>query len=405
MMVENLAVESTKCKFDRLSRSDRRLVGWVKYRLSKSSKPWIQLCLPTFCKTTGIGLRTARRSLQKIRQCPQTEIVARTINEAGRWQILVSSSARLYGLKRAEPFTETADGAKRVVKEQIRGKEIKEQQLFLGADPALWKAKSNDSLITNEMITDADASVPKEDPNQMIKSQLLGGTQDSKFGFVPPPETQAFPSAQKNHRMHDTHAVKTSNRLIRSQEVGGSSAQSSEQRTENPCAPNSITTQTRFANSQNNNVWTQNTECHFWDRLTKRGFSKEKQRSKHGNADFGVKTRNLAWFIARNDLRNEHWDNCKVKHTMRHGFTFALQELRRGCNRQTIVKSYSMALHEIHAVAVDAGVTEEASWPPSSTISRARQILIDGECRGKWWTRISNQRKNVLIAGNSQSTS
>ena len=404
-MVENLAVESTKCKFDRLSRSDRRLVGWVKYRLSKSSKPWIQLCLLTFCKTTGIGLRTARRSLQKIRQCPQTEIVARTINEAGRWQILVSSSARLYGLKRAEPFTETADGAKRVVKEQIRGKEIKEEQLFLGEDPALWKAKSNDSLITNEVITSADASVPKEDPNQMIKSQLLGNTQDSKFGFVPLPETQAFPSAQKNDRMHDTHEVKTSNLLVRSQEVGGSLAQSPEHRTENPCVPNSVTTQTCFTNTQNNNVWSSNTECHFWDRHTKGGFSKEKQRSKHGKADFEVKTRNLAWWIARNDLQREHWDNCKVKHTMRHGFTFALQELRRGCNRQTIVKAYSMALHEIHAVAVDSGVTEEASWPPSSTISRARQILIDGECRGKWWTRISNQRKNVLIAGNSQSAS
>ena len=313
----------------RLSRSSARLVGWIKYRLSKSSKPWIQLCLPTFCKTTGIGLRTARRSLQKIRQCPQTEIVARTINEAGRWKILVSSSVRLQGLKRSEPFAETASGAKRVIKDQIRGKTIKKQQLFLNEDPLMWKAKSND-------------------------------------------------------RMDDTHEVNTS---------------------DSKSDRKQMTMFRQFASTQNNNVWTSNTECHFWDRHTKGGFSKEKQRCKHGQADFEVKTRNLAWWIARNDLQREHWDNCKVKHTMRHGFTFALQELRRGCNRQTIVKAYSMALHEIHAVAVDSGVTEEASWQPSSTISRARKILIDGECRGKWWARITNQRQNVLVSGNTQSTS
>lgn len=310
----------------RLSRSSARLVGWIKYRLSKSSKPWIQLCLPTFCKTTGIGMRTARRSLQTIRQCPQTEIVARTVNEAGRWKILVSSSARLYGLKRAEPFTETADGAKRVVKEQIRGKEIKEQQLFLNEDPLMWKAKSNDL-------------------------------------------------------MHDTHEVNTPN---------------------SKSDPKQMTMFRQLSSTQNANIWAKNRECHFWDRLNK-GNNIIVQRRKHGKADFDQKLINLSFFIARNDLKREHWDNCKIKHRMEHGFTFALQELRRGCNRQTIVKAYSIALHEMHGVAVDTGVTEEASWQPSSTIRRARKILINGGCRGKWWSRIANQRQKVNIAGNAQS--
>ena len=363
VIVENLAVVSTKCKqFDRLSRSDRRLVGWVKYRLSKSSKPWIRLCLATFCKATGIGLRTAKRSLQKIRNDPKTEIVARTINENGRWHILVSSCSRLHGLTRSEPFTEFEDGKQRVVKESLRGKRVTAEQLVLNEDPVMWKAKSNDSLITNEI-----------------------NTQDSKFGTI--------------------------EHLTTDQEVGGL-----EERTENPCGhPNQMTlpvypgdaqmcvtssspiqahstsTETKFIRP--------NTECHFWDRHNKGGFSKEKQRRKHGNADFDQKLINLSFFIARYDLKREHWDNCKIKHRMEHGFTFALQELRRGCNRQTIVKAYSMALHEMHGVAVDAGVTEESSWQPSSTISRARRILIEGGCRGKWWSRITKKREQVVVTG------
>jgi hypothetical protein len=297
--------------------------------------------------------------LQKIRNNPKTEIVARTINECGRWYILVSSCSRLHGLDRSEPFTEFEDGKKRVVKESLRGKRVTTEQLVLGEDPVMWKAKSNDSLFTNELITE---------PNQLIKSQLLGNTQDSKFGTI-------------------------------------------EQRTENPCDhPNQMTlpvypgvtksssTHTRLPSTNNNNAWT-NTECHFWDRHTKGGFSKEKQRRKHGQAEYDQRMINLSFFIARNDLKQEHWDNCKIKHRVEHAFTYSLQELRRGCNRQTIVKAYSMALHEMHGVAVDAGVTEESSWQPSSTISRARRILIEGGCRGKWRARITKQRQKVIIAG------
>ena len=339
-MVKNLAVGFTKGKnFDRLSRSDRRLVGWIKFRLSKSSKPWIRLCLPTFCKATDIGLRTAKRSMQKIRNDPKTEIVARTINESGRWHILVSSCSRLHGLTRSEPFSESEDGKKRVVKESLCGKRVTAEQLVLNEDPMMWKAKSQDR--------DRDT----EDE------------QDSKFGPAEHPNQMTLP-------------------------VYPGDAQKS--------VTKSSSTHTRSSSTNNNNAWT-NTECHFWDRHNK-GNNEIVQRRKHDKAEFDQKMINLSFFIARNDLRREHWDNCKIKHRMEHGFTFALQELRRGCNRQTIVKAYSMALHEMHGVAVDAGVTEESSWQPSSTISRARRILIEGRCRGKWWTRITKQRQKVVVA-------
>lgn len=312
-MVENLAVESTKSKHSlRLSRSERRLVGWIKYRLAKSSKPWMHLCLPTFCKATGIGLRTAKRSIQKIRNCPHTEIVGRTINENGRWKILVSSCARLHGLKRSEPFVNLENGKKRIVKDQIRGKKINEEQLILNEDPILWKAKSNDRL-TDRLSTD--------------------------------------------------------------QEVG------SDQKVENP--------------SQMTLNLSPNRQCHFWDRHTIRGFTKVKQRYKHGVADFGVKTRNLAFVVARSELQREHYDNCKIRFSMAHGFNYALRELQAGCKRRTIVKAYQMALEQMHAVAVDAGETK-ANWSASSTVSRAGRILKDGGCQGKWW--LAQKSKQVIVS-------
>ena len=142
-------------------------------------------------------------------------------------------------------------------------------------------------------------------------------------------------------------------------------------------------------------------ECHFWDRHYK-GKNYVLQRSKHGDAGSAhkmrnQKMRNFAFYIARNDLRQEHWDNCKIQHTMRHGFNYALQELEQGCNRRTIVKAYQMALRECHSIAVDAGVTEQASWLPSSTINKAKSILAEGDCRGKWWDRIAQESQDVVI--------
>lgn len=344
-MVDKLQLGSAKCKCDRLSRSDRRLVGWIKYRLSRSSKPWIHLCLRTFCKATGISLITAKRSLKKIRSSAETEIIARTINENRTWKVLVSSTQRLHGIKRSEPFSIALDGQQRIVKDHIRGKRINEEQLVLNEEPLMWKAKP-------------DNQIEQDTPN-------------SKFGETENPNQMTFDDGLSSGSLRSPGK----------------------------------TAHTRSSCTTNKHVWTKFREYHFSDRHYKGGFSEEKQRSKHGTADVGVKTRNLAWFIARNDLRNEHWSNCKVEHTMRHGFTYALQELRRGCNRQTIVKAYSMALHEIHAVAVDSGVTKEGSWKPSSTIARARKILVDGECHGKYWARITNKRQKVVVTADAQTGS
>ena len=354
-MDENLAVLPSKSKPFRWTRSDVRLLGWCGWLLKRSKKPWVHLCLPKFCKATGIGLRTAKRSLQKIRTSPKSEIIARTINEKGVWKVLVSSSSRLHGLKRTEPFTKDTQGnVTRIIKDQIRGEQITEEQLVIGADPILWKAK----------------------PKQFIKSQLLSNPPDSKSDS---------PGQLNFEHLHDTHAVKKNLLLTTDQEVGGSIDSS-------------------FSNTQTGNVWQTNRECHFSYKYIRDNTSGV-IKFKHGQADFGVKTRNLAWYIARNDLRNEHWDNCKVAHTMNHSFTYALQALRRGCNRRTITKAYSMALEEIHAVAVDSGVTEPASWQPSSTISRARTILRNGGCHGQWSRRVArlNNSNEVIVSADSQS--
>lgn len=373
-MVENLAVSSTKCKPFRLSRSDRRLVGWVKMRLSVSRKPWIHLCMGTFCNTTGIGLRTAKRSLQKLRDSPHSDIIARTINENAKWKILVSSSHRLDGLKRAEPFSMDRNGKKvRIVKEQIRGRQINEEQLILGEDPKLWKAKPR----THEGL---DQEVGGLTPNNTL---------DSSASFLP---------GQMNL---DLDVSDSKSGTPKSSTTYARTRMSSQ-----------VTISSDSTSSNNDNVRTKswhnrpgfeqrNRECHFWDRHYK-GKNFVLQRSKHGDAGSAhkmrnQKMRNFAFYIARNDLRQEHWDNCKIQHTMRHGFNYALQELEKGCNRRTIVKAYQMALRECHSIAVDAGVTEQASWLPSSTINKAKSILAEGDCRGKWWDRIAQESQDVVI--------
>lgn len=378
-MVGNLAVDTNQIKSFRLTRSDARLVGWCGWLLKRSKKPWIHLCLPTFCKATGIGLRTAKRSLQKIRTSPETEIIARTINEKGVWKVLVSSAARLHGLQRSEPFIEmkeipgrrVASPSERIVKTHIRGERILEEQLILNKDPVLWKAVAHYSGGVG--VSDANASLPKEDPNQLTLNELID-----------PPNSKSDTNGHPLPKQ-EAHYV--------------------EQMAENPLSQNKEPGRSIKASSTGATtklIWSQNRECHFSPAYNRDNIS-DVIKFKHGQADFGVKTRNLAWYIARNDLRNEHWDNCKVAHTMNHSFTYALQALRRGCNRRTIIRAYSMALEEIHAIAVDSGVTEPASWPPSSTTHRARKLLADGGCFGQWSRRVArgNQSQKIIVSADT----
>ena len=266
----------------------------------------------------------------------------------------------------------------RIVKEQIRGRQINEEQLILGEDPKLWKAKprTHEGLATDQedeevVGTNTLDSKSTENPCVLGQMKLDLDVPDSKSGTPKSSTTYA------RTRMSSQVTISSDSR-----------------------------------GSNNDNVRTESwhnwpgfeqrkRECHFWDRHYK-GKNYVLQRSKHGDAGSAhkmrnQKMRNFAFYIARNDLRQEHWDNCKIQHTMRHGFNYALQELEQGCNRRTIVKAYQMALRECHSIAVDAGVTEQASWLPSSTINKAKSILAEGDCRGKWWDRIAQESQDVVI--------
>ena len=353
-MGSKLQLELNQCKLIRWTRTDVRLFGWVQYMTNRSTKPWIHLCIKKFCKTTGIGERTARRSLKKLRTSPESELVARTINQNGTWQILVSTTTRLSGLKRSEPFLEMNDSVtgrrvappseERIVKVHLRGERITEEQLVLNSDPIMWK-----------------------------------GTPNSKFG-----ETSDDPSTD--------------------QEVGGSTHPN---QMELPITPSNCATRKKpvyscSSGTTNKFIWSSSRDCHFGPDTNIKGFTKVKQRNKHTpqRDEFGVKTRKLAMWIARNEIQDEFWDNCKVRHSMPHCFNYVFDELRLGCNRKTIVRAFRMALEDVHGLAVDKGVTESGSWAPSSVVARARRILADGECRGKYWSRSKN-RKQVLVSANT----
>ena len=337
-MVENLAVSSTKCKPFRLSRSDRRLVGWVKMRLSVSRKPWIHLCMGTFCNTTGIGLRTAKRSLQKLRDSPHSDIIARTINENAKWKILVSSSHRLDGLKRAEPFSMDRSGKKvRIVKEQIRGRQINEEQLILGEDPKLWKAKprTHESLATD---------------------QEVGGLVE--------------------HLTCNEDLVHSNTLDSKSSADLQSASFSKGQRTENPCVPGQMQLDLDVPDSKSGTTYAlrmrgsrtedlQSPESDILS-LSKRGNSYE-FKVKHQNHEQarvcskGIKK--LAFHLAR-EMRHSHYDNIKVGWELPFCYAFAKESLIKRANKKTILKAWEIAVHEIHAEAVDQGVTEPGAWRP-----------------------------------------
>ena len=161
-MVDKLQLEPTKCKRERHSRSCRRLVGFLKFRISKSSKPWVRVRLEEFCSLAGVTMRTARRCINIIRDDEESEIVLRTCHEDRRWVLYASTTNRLQGLSRSEPFEVREDGRKRIVKDKKSGRTIKQEQLILNADPVMWKAKPNDCLEDQE----EDQEVLKEHENQ-----------------------------------------------------------------------------------------------------------------------------------------------------------------------------------------------------------------------------------------------
>ena len=174
-MIRNLVAAGSNHK-QKLSAGGRRLRGWINYRVSKSTKPWVELRLNEFVELTGISIRTCRRQLEILRTDPAHDIVIRTIHENRRWKLFASTTGRLHGLKRSEPFTRNANGVSlRIVKiHKDDSRQLKEEQLYLGADPHYWKAKSNDTLDTKSSAAPELCSATPDHPEQETLNLLVG---------------------------------------------------------------------------------------------------------------------------------------------------------------------------------------------------------------------------------------
>jgi hypothetical protein len=339
-MNDNLGGESFNRKLFRkkLSRTSVRLCGWMKYRIQRSKKPWVHIRLESFCDLTGKSLRTAKRCLNALRE-DNNDLVIRTINQDGVWKVVASTCGRLHGLNRSEPFTSAEDGSKQIVKESMLGKEIKEEQLIVGEDKVYWNAKSKtyDALSTEQEVGGSTS-------NNTLDSKSSADLQSASF--------------------------------------------SPGQRTENPCVPGQMKLDLDVPDSKSGETYS----------LRKRGPESDiLPLSKGGNSyEFKVKHQNheqarmcskgikkLSFHLAR-EMRHSHYDNIKVGWELPFCYAFAKESLIKRANKRTILKAWDMAVHEIHAEAVDQGVTEPGAWRPSSTISRARRILEEGECFWKW---------------------
>jgi hypothetical protein len=357
-MNDNLGGESFNRKLFRkkLSRTSVRLCGWMKYRIQRSKKPWVHIRLESFCDLTGKSLRTAKRCLNALRE-DNNDLVIRTINQDGVWKVVASTCGRLHGLNRSEPFSSAEDGSKQIVKESIRGKEIKEEQLIVGEDKVYWNAKSKtyDCLATD---------------------QEVGGLVE--------------------HLTCNEDVVGTNTLDSKSSADLQSASFSPGQRTENPCVPGQMKLDLDVPDSKSGATYALRMRGSRTEDLQSPG-SDVLPLSKGGNSkEFKVKHQNheqaricskgikkLSFFLAR-EMRNSHYDNIKVAWELPFCYAFAKESLIKRANKRTILKAWEIAVHEIHAEAVDQGVTEPGSWRPSSTLSRARKILEEGECFWKW---------------------
>lgn len=309
-------------KLKKLSKTSLRLRGWMKYRIKRSKKPFVHVRLESFCDLTGKSLRTAKRCLNTLRE-DNNDLVIRTINQDGVWKIVASTCGRLHGLSRSEPFTLAEDGKKQIVKESIRGKEIREEQLIVGEDKVYWNAKSKtyDALSTEQEVGGSTS-------NNTLDSKSSAGVPGQMKLDLDVPDSKSGETYSLRKRGPESDILPLSK--------GG----------------NSIEFKVKHQN-------------HEQARICSKGIKK------------------LSFHLAR-EMRHSHYDNIKVAWELPFCYAFAKESLVKRANRRTILKAWDMAVHEIHAEAVDQGVTEPGSWRPSSTLSRARKILEEGECFWKW---------------------
>jgi hypothetical protein len=114
-----------------------------------------------------------------------------------------------------------------------------------------------------------------------------------------------------------------------------------------------------------------------------------------GGCSNGIKK--LAFHLARK-MKHSHYDNMKIQWELPFCYVFAKESLIKRANKRTILKAWDIAAHELHAEAVDQGVTEAGSWRPSSTLARARKILKEGDCFGRWFPMSQNTQKVITSA-------
>jgi hypothetical protein len=79
------------------------------------------------------------------------------------------------------------------------------------------------------------------------------------------------------------------------------------------------------------------------------------------------------------NLRQLHWDNCKVNFDRRLAYRYALRALRDGHDAANILKCYERALQKCHAFATDrtASRGQICRFELSSTVRRAKRFLAN----------------------------
>ena len=306
----------------KLTKSQSRLLGWLKYRIKKSSRTWIKVNLKDeFCQMTGLSEKTARRALDKLRDnLDEFGIVFRSVHQNRRWAILASSTQKLHKAKRSEPLPTQTNGRKRVVKTSKNGGiEIHQEQLRLGEDKIYWREDSPATKLPSNQEED-----PKEED----------------------PRQQTFDSAWESVNEHIDYAR--------------------EQGVEEDELIQTARDMASFLGLRVTDI--------FPRVFNKENFPKEnKDKRCKGSSLRNSGLDGLAWTVSKS-LKRHHWDNCKIKFDLRHSFNLVKRHLQAGYDKSDIVQQYEIALHRRHQDAVDCGQTS-ASWSPSSTVSLTSELL------------------------------
>jgi hypothetical protein len=93
------------------------------------------------------------------------------------------------------------------------------------------------------------------------------------------------------------------------------------------------------------------------------------------------------------DLRQLHWDNCKVNFDRRLAYRYVLRALRDGYDAANILRCYERALQECHALATDrtASRGQICRFELSSTVRRAKRFLANNRFPGPERIRLWHQ--------------